>query len=175
MGVGPAAIEMGLVAATSDETEVKIHAVNTGAKVKATVQTPGGQVSYAGDAMIDGVPGTAAPVDLQFMETVGSATGALLPTGSAKNTFQGIDVTCIDVAMPMVIARAEAFGLTGQETPEELDANKDLMARMEAVRLEAGQAMGLGDVSHSVIPKFGLLSEAQDGGAAAVRYFMPWN
>ncbi len=174
-GVGPAAVEMGLVAAGPSETSVRIRAINTGAKVTANVKTPGGIVEYAGDTVVDGVPGTAAPVGLQFMDTVGGATGRLFPTGQRSETVQGIEVTCMDVAMPMVIARADDFGLTGAETPAELDENSDFMARMEAVRIEAGARMGLGDVSRSVIPKFGLLSPARDGGAATVRYFMPWS
>ena len=174
-GVGPAAVEMGLVDVTSDETPVKIRAVNTGAKVAATVQTPNGMVSYEGNATIDGVPGAAAPVTLQFMETVGGATGAFLPTGNLTDEIDGIQVTCMDVAMPMVIARADSFGLTGYESVEELDANIGFFAQMEAVRLRAGAMMGLGDVSKSVIPKFGLLSLAKDHGTIATRYFMPWN
>ncbi len=173
-GVGPAALEMGLVEPTGDETRVRIHAVNTGALVEAIVQTPGGTVSYGGDARIDGVPGTAAPVALNFMETVGSATGKLLPTGNLRDTIDGIEVTCIDVAMPLVIARADAFGLTGYESAAELDADTAFFARMEAVRLEAGRRMGMGDVSKSVTPKFGLLAPARDGGTIATRYFMPW-
>lgn len=173
-GVGPAAIEMGLIAAQDSETPVNIHAVNTGAKVAAMVQTPGGQVSYEGTAMIDGVPGSSAPIALQFMETVGGVTGAFLPTGKLIDEVDGIAVTCMDVAMPMVIARAESFGLSGYESAAELDANGDFFARMEAVRLKAGQMMGLGDVSKSVIPKFGLIAPPRQTGTAAVRYFMPW-
>ncbi len=174
-GVGPAAIEMGLVDARDDQTPVNIHAVNTGAKVAALVQTPGGQVLYDGDARIDGVPGSAAPVALQFMETVGGATGAFLPTGNLVDVIDGIEVTCMDVAMPMVIARAESFGLTGYETAAELDDNRAFFERMEAVRLKAGLMMGLGDVSKSVTPKFGLVSPARSGGTISTRYFMPWN
>ena len=173
-GVGPAAIEMGLVPATGAETEVRIRAVNTGARVVATVQTPEGAVEYAGHAAIDGVPGTAAPVALQFMDTVGGATGAFLPTGNLQDTFDGIDVTCMDVAMPMVIARAEAFGLTGYESAAALNENTGFFARMEAVRIQAGEAMGIGNVASSVTPKFGLLAPARDGGTVATRYFMPW-
>lgn len=174
-GVGPAAIEMGLVKPTGDETRIKIRAVNTDARVEAIVQTPGGSVEYAGDAAIDGVPGTAAPVLLNFMDVVGSATGALLPTGSVRDVIDGIEVTCMDVAMPMTIARADAFGLTGYETREELDANRPFMERLEAIRLEAGKRMGMGDVSKSVMPKFGLLSKPRDGGTVTARYFMPWD
>lgn len=174
-GVGPAAIEMGLIEARMDETRVRIRAVNSGARVEAVVRTPGGQVEYEGDAAIDGVPGTAAPVMLEFRDVVGNATGALLPTGHLRDEIDGVEVTCIDVAMPMVIARAEAFGLTGYESVAELDANRDFYARMEPIRIEAGKRMGLGDVTKSVAPKFGLLAPSRDGGTLAARYFMPWN
>lgn len=173
-GVGPAAIEMGLVEPTDGETTVNILAVNTGARVTATIQTPGGAVSYDGEARIDGVPGTAAPVALQFKDTVGGVTGAFLPTGNLVDTVDGIEVTCMDVAMPIVIARADSFGLTGYETAAELDANTGFYEKMEALRLKAGEQMGMGDVSASVTPKFGLLAPARDGGTIATRYFMPW-
>lgn len=173
-GVGPAAIEMGLIPASGAETEVKIRAVNTGARVVASVQTPGGAVTYTGDAVVDGVPGAAAPVSLQFMDTIGGATGAFLPTGNLVDTFDGVDVTCMDVAMPMVIAKAEAFGLTGYEDAETLNANTAFFAAMQAVRIKAGVAMGIADVASSVTPKFGLLAPAKDGGTIATRYFMPW-
>ena len=173
-GVGPAAIEMGLIDAKEGETTVNIRAVNTGARVTATIQTPGGQVAYEGDAAIDGVPGTAAPVGLRFMDTIGGVTGAFLPTGNLIDTIGGIEVTCMDVAMPIVIARAESFGLTGYENASELDASTEFYARMEPLRLKAGRLMGMGDVSSSVIPKFGLLAPARDGGTIATRYFMPW-
>ncbi len=174
VGVGPAAVELGLMQATGEETEVKIRAVNTGARVIAKVQTPGGAVRYDGDARIDGVPGTAAPVELMFMDVVGGATGAMFPTGNRVDEIDGIAVSCMDVAMPMVIARADAFGLTGHETLEELEDNRAFYNRMEPIRIEAGRRMGMGDVSQSVTPKFGLLAEARNGGTAATRYFMPW-
>ncbi len=173
-GVGPAAIEMGLVPAQDGETPINIHATNTGAKVAAVVQTPGGKVSYEGDAHIDGVPGTSAPVALQFMETVGGVTGAFLPTGNLVDDIDGIPVTCMDVAMPMVIARAESFGLTGYEGISELDENRAFFDAMERTRLKAGSLMGMGDVSRSVTPKFGLVARAREGGTVAARYFMPW-
>ncbi|KMW58127.1 hypothetical protein AIOL_003098 [Candidatus Rhodobacter oscarellae] len=176
VGVGPAALEMGLVAPKGDVTELRVRAVNTGARVVQRVHTPGGgAVLYDGGATIDGVPGSAAPVGLQFMDVVGGATGALFPTGNRVDVIDGIRVSCMDVAMPMVIARAEGFGLTGQESAAELDESRDFYARMEPLRIKAGAMMGLGDVSKSVTPKFGLLAPAADGGAAAVRYFMPWN
>lgn len=173
-GVGPAAIEMGLVQPTVGETEVRIRAVNTGAQIVARVQTPEGQLTYEGDTEIAGVPGSAAPIQLNFMGVVGSATGELLPTGNLRDEIDGIEVTCMDVAMPMVIARAADFGLTGYETVAELDDNTAFFAKMEAIRIEAGARMGMGDVRNSVTPKFGLLAPAVNGGTIAARYFMPW-
>ncbi len=172
--VGPAAIEMGLIKPAGGETAIDILAVNTGAKARATVQTDGIGVVYEGNISIDGVPGTAAPVALQFMDTVGGVTGALLPTGKIRNQFDGIEVTCMDVAMPMVVARAESFGLSGNETAAELDSNRDFFDRMEALRIRAGEAMGITEAATSVTPKFGLLSPARKGGTATARYFMPW-
>ena len=174
-GVGPAAIEMGLAEAGDGETRVRIHNVNTGALIEAVVQTPDGTVTYDGGARIDGVPGTAAPVILNFMNVIGSKTGKLFPTGQRIDEIDGVAVTCIDVAMPMVIARAESFGLTGYESREELDANRAFYDRMEPIRRAAGMRMGLGDVSESVVPKFGLLARPISGGTLAGRYFMPWD
>ena len=174
VGVGPAAIEMGLVPASGEATDVRIHAVNTGARVLARVRTDGRTVIYDGDIAIDGVPGTAAPVELQFMDVVGGTTGAMFPTGARRDVVDGMDVTCVDVAMPMVIARADAFGLSGHEPAAVLDENKAFFSRMEDIRRKAGAAMGMGDVSQSVTPKFGLLAPARAGGTAATRYFMPW-
>lgn len=172
-GVGPAAIEMGLFPAGAPDTRLRIHAVNTGAIVAARVQTPGGTVSYAGDLAIDGVPGTGAPIQLDFRETVGSVTGRMLPTGRVRDRIDGIEVTCLDIAMPVVIARAEAFGLTGAETVAELDGNAAFARQREAIRCAAGRLMGMGDVSASVTPKFAILGPARQGGAASARYFMP--
>ncbi|MCG6902380.1 MAG: 4-oxalomesaconate tautomerase [Rhodobacter sp.] len=174
VGVGPAAIEMGLMPAGGDVTPVRIRAVNTGALVKAVVQTPGGRVCYDGDTAIDGVPGSAAPVALNFMQVVGSRTGTMFPTGKPIDVIDGVAVTCIDVAMPMMIARAADFGLTGGETLDQLDAMPDLFARMEAIRLKAGMLMGFGDVAKSVTPKIGLISAPDSTGHFRARYFMPW-
>ena len=120
------------------------------------------------------MPGTAARIDLQFMDVVGAATGKLLPTGNLRDQFDDVEVTCMDVAMPIVCARADAFGLSGYESVAELNANKDFMAKMEAIRLTAGKAMGMGDVGKSVIPKFAVFAPAKVGGTIAARYFMPW-
>jgi 2-methylaconitate cis-trans-isomerase PrpF len=171
--VGPFAIEAGLVPAGGQETTVRVHNVNTGKIIEALVQTPGGTVRYQGDAAIDGVPGSAAPVYLAFTEAVGAKTGRLLPTGAPQEVIGGVPVSLVDGATPVIIARAEAFGVTGSESATELDANADLLARLEALRLEAGQRMGLGDVRNSVLPKPVLIGQPRQGGDLSVRYFTP--
>lgn len=173
--VGPAAIEMGLIKAEEGYTEIKIHAVNTGANIVVKVRTKNGQVIYDGNAQIDGVPGTAAPVEMRFLSVSGSSTGAFLPTGQVADSIEGMEVTCMDVAMPMVIAKACDFGLTGRETPEELDSNVEFFEHMETVRLAAAIKMGMGDCTQSVTPKFGLVARDSRVDHLIVRYFMPWN
>ncbi|MDX1485285.1 MAG: 4-oxalomesaconate tautomerase [Alphaproteobacteria bacterium] len=172
-GVGPFAIERGLVPAEDGETRVRIRLVNTGDLVEAVVQTPGGAVEYAGEATIDGVPGCAAPVILNFMDCLGSKTGALFPTGNLVDVIDGIEVTLADAAMPVMMMRAEAMGKTGYESAAELDADKDFFARLEPIRRKAGELMGLGDVSDMVIPKPVLLAPARFGGTINSRYFTP--
>ena len=172
-GVGPFAIENGLVDAKEGETVVHIRNVNTDSFIDAVIQTPDRQVQYEGATAIDGVPGTAAPVVLNFKEIVGSKTGALLPTGNVIDTFEGVDVSCVDVAMPMVIMAAGSLGKTGHETKAELDQDEDFLARLESVRLAAARSMGMGDVSGQVIPKVGLLSAPRHGGNITSRYFVP--
>ena len=173
-GVGAAAIEMGLVKAENQMTSIKIRSINTNAKITAHVQTPNNQVKYDGSCVIDGVPGSAAPVELEFLNVAGSSTGAFLPTGNLIDKFDDIEVTCMDVAMPLVIARAKDFGLIGTETVNELNHNNEFFTKMERVRLAAGQAMGMGDCSKSVTPKFGLMAPHKDKNHVIVRYFMPW-
>jgi len=174
-GVGPAAIEMGLIEPADGQTTVRIRAVNTGSLIEADIQTPGGEVEYEGAARIDGVPGTAAPIRLNFSDVVGSKTGRLFPTGNPVDEINGTQVSCVDAAMPMVIARAADFGLSGLEGKADLDATRAFYERMEPIRLEAGRRMGFGDVSHNVIPKFALLAAPRAGGTVASRYFMPWD
>lgn len=174
-GVGPAALELGLWPAQDGETQVPIHAVNTGARVDARVQTPGGQVSYDGAQAIDGVPGTAAPIALGFRDIAGASCGAMLPTGQPRDQIGGIDVTLLDVAMPLMILRAADLGLSGGETAAEIDADTALLARIEALRCEAGRRMMAGaDVSRSVTPKVALISAPVAGGALRARYLTPW-
>ena len=175
VAVGPFAIESGLVPARHPETTVRIFNVNTQALVDSIVQTPHGKVTYAGDAAIDGVPGTAAPVKLNFRSAVGAVTGKLLPTGRPLDVIDGVDVSCVDMAMPMVLIPAEQLGKTGHESADELDADKALFTRMEAIRRKAGEMMGMGDVSRMVVPKVGLLAAPRKGGTITSRYFVPYS
>ena len=172
-GVGPFAIETGMVKATDGMTRVVIYNVNTDSRVEALIQTPGGVVEYGGDTAIDGVPGTAAEIRLNFMDIVGGKTGAMLPTGKLIDTIDGVEVTLLDVAMPMMIVRARDLGKTGYESPEELDGDAAFFARMERIRIEAGRRMGFGDVSDKVIPKVAIVAPPRAGGAVAARYFVP--
>ena len=172
-GVGPFAIERGLVAAQDGTTPVRIFMANTGQVANAEVATPGARVSYAGETRIDGVPGTAAPVPLTFEDTVGSSCGALLPTGNAVDAIKGVACTLIDNGMPCVVMGADAFGLSGDETPEALEANGELRARLEAIRLLAGPMMNLGDVAAASVPKVTLVSPPRAGGALSTRTFIP--
>ena len=174
-GVGPAALEMGLVAPQGEESLVKIRSVNTASYIEARVKTPQGMVQYEGNARIDGVPGSASPILLNFRNVLGSKTGALFPTGTPTNRIDGIAVTCMDVAMPMMIARASDFGVTGYENCEELDDNPVFFEHLETLRIQAGERMGFKEVKHSVIPKVALLARPRESGTIAARYFTPWN
>jgi len=172
-GVGPFAIERGLVKPVGETTEVRIFMENTGQIAIATVETPGGRVRYAGDARIDGVPGTSAPIPIVFKDTAGSTCGALLPTGNAVDLVAGVEATLIDNGMPCVVLDAADFGVSGMETPAELEANAELKARLEEVRLAAGPLMNLGDVADKSVPKMTLVSPASGGGAVSTRTFIP--
>ena len=172
-GVGPFAIERGLVAATGDTTNVAIFMENTGQVAVATVETPAGTVTYSGEARIDGVPGTAAPIPLEFRDTAGSSCGALLPTGNSVDVVNGVPVTLIDNGMPCVVMRASDVGASGYESREELDNATELKARIEAIRLSVGERMNLGDVLDKTVPKMMLVSPSQHGGAVTVRCFIP--
>ncbi|WP_294262173.1 4-oxalomesaconate tautomerase [uncultured Sphingomonas sp.] len=172
-GIGPFAIERGLVDAQDGETRVGIFMENTGQIAVAAVQTPGGRVTYAGDAAIDGVPGTAAPVPLEFRDTAGSTCGALLPSGNAVDEVEGVRVTLIDNGMPCVVMKAEDVGITGYEDRETLDADDALKGRIEVIRLAVGEAMNLGDVTDKSVPKMMLVAPPRNGGAVTVRSFIP--
>lgn len=172
-GVAPFAIEQKLVPASYPYTDVNIHMVNTASLATARVQSPAGVVADGGDAHIDGVPGTAAPISLNFIDIAGSSCGALLPTGSVRDTVGGVEVTCIDNGMPVVILRASDVGKTGYESPAELEADEALRQRIELLRLELGKRMNLGDVSRKTVPKMTLVAPARAGGAICTRTFIP--
>ncbi|WP_300587208.1 4-oxalomesaconate tautomerase [Marivita sp.] len=172
-GVAPFAIERGLVPGQDGQTRVAIYMENTGQNAIATVQTPGGVPTYEGDASIDGVPGTAAAIPLEFVGTAGSTCGALLPSGNTCDQVDGVDVTMIDNGMPVVLLRAADLGITGTESREALEANVELKARLEAIRLACGPLMNLGDVAQKTVPKMTLVSAPQQGGVIATRTFIP--
>jgi 4-oxalomesaconate tautomerase len=172
-GVGPFAVERGLVAPNGEQSHVAIYMENTGQTAIATVYTPGGKADYNGDASIDGVPGTAAAIPLEFRDTAGSSCGALLPTGNAMDVIEGVACTLIDNGMPCIVMRAEDVGATGYESREELDAADDLKARLEAIRLAAGERMNLGNVLEKSVPKMMLVAPPRMGGAVTVRSFIP--
>jgi 4-oxalomesaconate tautomerase len=172
-GVAPFAIEQGLVRGCDPATKVRIFMVNTSQTVVATIQTPGGKPEYQGNARIDGVPGTAAPIPLSFSDTAGSTCGALLPTGRAVDVVNGIEVTCIDNGMPVVVMRASDLGRTGYETRDQLDDDTELKARVEAIRLQVGPMMNLGDVKNQTVPKMILVAPPREGGVVSTRSFIP--
>ncbi|MXO70713.1 4-oxalomesaconate tautomerase [Alteraurantiacibacter buctensis] len=179
-GVGPFAIERGLVMPTGDETAVSIYMENTGQVAVATVETPGGftgqhAVNYSGSARIDGVPGTHAPVPVEFRDTAGSSCGALLPTGNAVDVIEGVACTLIDNGMPCIVMAAADLGATGYETREELEAEgfAEIRRKIESIRLAAGPLMNLGDVKEKSVPKMFLVSPPKDGGAICTRSFIP--
>ena len=168
-GVGPFAVERGL----AGSAPVRIHMVNSGAVATASFTGANGVVDYDGDVAIAGVPGTAAAVVLGFTGTEGSATGALLPTGNVTDVIDGVTVTCVDNGMPVVVVPAAALGRTGRETVAELEADAGLGHRVQALRLAAGQLMGLGDVSAAPVPKVSLIAAPADGGTICTRTFIP--
>jgi len=174
-GVGPFAIEQGLVpaAAQGHTTTVRVFNINTRSRIDVQVCTAAGQVRYDGDVHIDGVQGTAAPVLMNFLDAWGAVTGQIFPTGQRMDSIQGLQVTCIDAAQVMVLVRAADLGLRGDETPAQLDANAELLRRLESLRREAGLRMGMGDVSNSVLPKPVIVSPGGAPGSVVSRYFTP--
>jgi len=172
-GVGPWTIENGLVPVAGATTPVRIHMVNTGSLAVAHVRTPQGAVEYEGDARIDGVPGTAAPIPLEFLDVAGSSSGSLLPTGSVTDDFEGIEITCIDNGMPVIIVRAADLGVTGAESPAQLETNAALVAKVERLRLAFGPRMNLGDVTRKTVPKISLVSAPRHGGSISTATFIP--
>jgi len=172
-GVGAFALESGMVAMGGKTTNVRVHMVNSGNLCELVVQTPQDRVNYQGDTRIDGVPGAAAPVLCNYMDIAGSACGALLPTGNAIDEIDGVPVTCIDNGMPVVLLPAKDIGKSGYESCEELSADSKFRARLEAIRLRAGEMMNLGDVSAGVVPKMSLIAPPVAGGNVCTRTFIP--
>lgn len=174
-GVGPFAIENGLVAASDPVTKLRIFNINTCKVVEAVIQTPGGLVTYEGDAKIDGVPGSGAPIQLNFQNATGAKTGRLFPTGNRIDSIDGINVSLIDFATPLVFVPAESMGKTGHESKKELDADADLKIRLESIRLQIAEMGGLGNVREKVLPKIALVAKPRSTGVIASRYFTPWS
>jgi 4-oxalomesaconate tautomerase len=172
-GIGPFAIERGLIAAADPVTTVTVRTVNTGTVAEMRVATPGGRVTYAGDAAIDGVPGTASPIPIDFLDAEGSVCGALLPTGRAVDMVEGVAVTLIDNGMPVIVLAAESVGVTGAEPHAVLNADAALKARLEAIRLAAAPLMNIADAGSKNIPKLALVSPPREGGAINTRSFIP--
>ena len=171
--VVPFALECGLMSPRGNTTTLRVLTLNTGMQCDITVQTPGGKVEYAGDTRIDGVPGTAAPIAINFLDTAGSVCSGLLPTGRVRDDIDGVQVTCIDNGMPMVLCRAADLGRTGGESVDELNGDSELKARLEALRLKAAVLMGLGDVSQKNYPKMCLIAAPSTGGSIGTRCFIP--
>ncbi len=172
-GVGPYAIEQGMVAPDGEETEVRVRMLNSGGIAVLNVRTPGGEVTYDGDARIDGVPESAAPVFIDFADVAGKSCGALLPTGNAVDEIDGVRTTCVDNGMPVVLVEASALGKSGYESPDELESDDELKKRIESIRLRAGELMNLGDVQDKTVPKISLIAAPQDGGSISTRTFIP--
>lgn len=173
-GVGQFAVERGLVPAGDPVTEVRVYLANSDSRAVTRFPTPGRRVRYAGDTAISGVPGTAAPVVLDFYDTVGSSTGGrLLPTGNVRDIVCGVPVTCIDNGMPVVVVAASSLGLSGHETLDDLRKNPPLLRRIDELRTAAGALMGLGDVAGTSIPKTTLVAPPRQGGMLATRTFIP--
>lgn len=169
-GVGPFAVERDLMGAGQQNTTARIRLLNTGDIATVTFETPGGRVTYDGGAHIDGVPGSAAPVEI---ELTGGAASRLLPTGNVTDEIDGHLATLIDNGMPVVLLDAAEFGVSGDESPADLEAQPELTAAIERIRLLAGPLMGLGDVAEATVPKVFLLSAPRHGGAISTRAFIP--
>ena len=172
-GVGPFAIEKGLVKASDHITQVRIYMVNTGNLAVASVHTPGNIVRYDGDTAIAGVPAAAAPIAIDFLDTAGSVCDSMLPTGNARDVVEGVEVSCIDNGMPVVVIPAASLGKTGYETPKDLENDKEFRQKLEAIRWAAGKLMGLGDVREKVVPKMSLIAPPIAGGHVSTRTFIP--
>ena len=172
-GVAPFAIETGIIAARDGITPVRVRMLNSDNLCELLIETPGKRVNYEGTARIDGVPGTAAPIVCNYLDVAGSATGSLLPTGKVRDVVDGVEVTCIDNGMPVVVMRARDLGISGYESPKELDANTEFKSKVESIRIQVGPRMNLGDVKTKVVPKMSLIAPARAGGHVCTRTLIP--
>jgi 2-methylaconitate cis-trans-isomerase PrpF len=146
--VGPFAIDEGLVEASGPITVVRIHQVNTQRVIIARVPTKGKKAEVEGNHSILGVPGTGARIDLDFADSAGSITGKLLPTGNVIDRlkvegFGEIEASLVDAGNPLVFLRAKDLGLNGAESPQAIDADAELLARIEKIRSSAAEKIGL--------------------------------
>lgn len=161
--IGPFAIEEGLVPCPANGAAVvRIHNTNTGKIIVSSFPVVDGALASTGDLDIDGVTGHSAPIRLEFLSPGGTKTGKLLPAGQAVELLEGIVASCIDAANPCVFVLAEALGKTGSETPHELEADADFLARMEAIRCAGAERMGI--AGSASVPLVAMVS-AGDGGA----------
>jgi 4-oxalomesaconate tautomerase len=171
--VVPFAIERGLIPAQDGTTTVRVLTLNTDMQCDVTVQTPNGVIEYEGNANIDGVPGTSAPIKINFLDTAGSVCSSLLPTGKVLDVIDGLEITCIDNGMPMVLFKAQDVGRTGYESVAQMNADTELKARIEVLRIKAGHLMDLGDVTNNTFPKMCLVAKPNAGGSVSTRCFIP--
>lgn len=172
-GVGIFAIESKMVNTTDDTTAIKVNMLNSNNICELIMQTPNGKLTYVGDAKIDGVPGTSSPIICNYMDVAGSVCGSLFPTGNKKDVVDGVEITCIDNGMPVVLINASELGKTGYETCEELSNDQLFRSKLESIRLQAGPLMNLGDVTKKVVPKMTIVSKAKNGGNINTRTFIP--
>ncbi len=174
-GVGVFAIENKMILPTEDTTTIKVNMINSNNICELVMQTPNKKLKFDGEAKIDGVPGTSAPIICNYLDVAGSVCGSLFPTGNKKDLINGINVTCIDNGMPVVLINAKELGKTGYESCEELSNDKEFREKLEAIRLEVGPKMNLGDVTSRVVPKMTIVSAPVNGGSINTRTFIPHN
>lgn len=172
-GVGAFSIEEGLIKAQDKTTSIKINMINSNNICELKLQTPNSKLTFIGDAKIDGVEGTSSPIICNYIDVAGSVCGSLFPTGNKKEIINGVEITCIDNGMPVVLIDAKSLKKTGYESCDELSSDSLFRKKLEDIRLKAGPLMNLGDVTNRVIPKMTLVSKATKGGNINTRTFIP--
>lgn len=172
-GVGPFAVERGLIDPSDGPVDVRIRMLNTNSIATATFTVDEGMPVYDGHTSISGVPGTAAQIKLVFEDIAGATTGSLFPTGNPADDVAGVRATLVDNGMPVVVMLAGDLGVAGDEKCADLEGNGSLRARLEEIREEAGRMMNLGDVTNTTVPKMTLVSPPRHGGSVTTRTFIP--